>query len=39
MGLLNVGKIPQAPRRARTGGLLVALAVVLIAIWMLSRVQ
>lgn len=43
MGLLNVWKerkkvSPHRPKRARTGWLLVALAVVLIAIWVLSGV-
>ena len=44
MGLLSVWKerkevSPHRPKRARTGWLFVALAVVLIAIWLLSGVQ
>jgi flagellar biogenesis protein FliO len=43
MGSLSVwndrkGISPRRPKRARIGGLLFALAVVLVAIWLLSRV-
>jgi hypothetical protein len=44
MGSLSVwndlqGLSPRRPKRARIGGLVFALAVVLVAIWLLSRVQ
>lgn len=44
MGSLSVwkefqGVSPRRPKRARIGGLIFALAVVLVAIWLLSRVQ
>ena len=44
MGSLSVwngmqGVSPRRPKRARIGGLIFALAVVVVAIWLLSRLQ